>query len=118
VDPTIEFPALELRWSVENKTQLGNRALGQIGTSAYFPEEDGGVIYLLGEEGRDTDEYDQHVILHEWGHYFEHQLSRSDSIGGLHSLNDRLDARVRYIGTARGHAKLQDFPSALKTEMS
>ena len=54
------------------------------------------MIYLLGEEGRDTDEYDQHVILHEWGHYFEDKLSRSDSIGGLHSLNDRLDARVAF----------------------
>lgn len=96
VDASIDFPALELRWSVNNKTQLGNRSEGRIGTSAFFPEEDGGVIYLLGEEGRDTDEYDQHVILHEWGHYFEHQLSRSDSIGGFHSLNDRLDARVAF----------------------
>jgi len=96
VDPNINFPALELRWSVNNKTQLGVRAEGRIGTSAYFPDDDGGVIYLLGEEGRDTDEYDQHVILHEWGHYFEDKLSRSDSIGGLHSLNDRLDARVAF----------------------
>ena len=96
VDPNIDFPALELRWSVNNKTQIGSRALGQIGTSAYFGDEDDGVIYLLGEEGRDTDEYDQHVILHEWGHYFEDKLSRSDSIGGLHSLNDRLDARVAF----------------------
>lgn len=96
IDPNINFPALELRWSVNNKTQLGSRDQGQIGTSAYFPDEDDGVIYLLGEEGRDTDEYDQHVILHEWGHYFEDKLSRSDSIGGLHSLNDRLDARVAF----------------------
>ena len=96
VDPAIDFPALELRWSENNKTQIGNRARGQIGTSAFFPDEDDGVIYLLGEEGRDTDEYDQHVILHEWGHYFEHRLSRSDSLGGFHSLNDRLDPRVAF----------------------
>ena len=96
IDPAINFPALELRWSVNNKTQIGVRAEGRIGTSAYAPDDDGGVIYLLGEEGRDTDEYDQHVILHEWGHYFEHRLSRSDSIGGFHSLNDRLDARVAF----------------------
>lgn len=96
IDPNIEFPALELRWSPENKTVIGNKALGQIGTSAYFPEIDDGTIYLLGEEGRDTDEYDPHVILHEWGHYFEHRLSRTDSIGGLHSLNDRLDPRVAF----------------------
>ena len=96
IDPNIEFPELEIRWSTENKTVIGNKALGQIGTSAYFPEIDEGTIYLLGEEGRDTDEYDPHVVLHEWGHYFEHQMSRTDSIGGLHSLNDRLDPRVAF----------------------
>lgn len=96
IDPNIDFPSLEIRWSSLNKTLTGNKALGQIGTSAYFPEIDGGTIYILGEEGRDTDEYDSHVILHEWGHYFEHRLSRTDSIGGLHSLNDRLDPRVAF----------------------
>ena len=96
IDPDIEFPKLEIRWSPENKTVIGNKALGQIGTSAYFPEIDDGTIYLLGEESRDTDEYDPHVILHEWGHYFEHRMSRTDSLGGLHSLNDRLDPRVAF----------------------
>lgn len=96
IDENISFPDLEIRWSPKNKTVIGNKALGQIGTSAYFPEIDGGTIYLLGEEGRDTDEYDPHVILHEWGHYFEHRLSRTDSLGGLHSLNDRLDPRVAF----------------------
>ena len=96
VDPDINFPPLEIRWSPANKTVIGNKALGQIGTSAYFSEVDGGTIYLLGEDGRDTDEYDPHVILHEWGHYFEHRLSRTDSIGGLHALNDRLDPRVAF----------------------
>ncbi|MEP3889061.1 MAG: hypothetical protein ABJN69_01265 [Hellea sp.] len=96
IDPNIDFPALELRWSVNNRAAIGEKAQGQIGTSAYFPDADSEAIYLLGEEGRDTDEYDPHVIIHEWGHYFEHQMSRTDSIGGLHSLNDRLDARVAY----------------------
>ena len=96
IDPNIAFPALELRWSAQNRTIIGDKAEGQIGTSAYFPDAKSGAIYLLGEDGRDTDEYDPHVIIHEWGHYFEHQMSRTDSIGGLHSLNDRLDARVAY----------------------
>jgi len=96
IDPNIDFPELEICWSSSNKTLIGDKALGQIGTSAYFPDIEGGTIYLLGEEGRDTDEYDPHVILHEWGHYFEHRLSRTDSIGGLHSLNDRLDLRVAF----------------------
>jgi len=97
IQPDIVFPPLELRWSPNNKTLVGQRSLGQIGTSSYVPDETGGgAIYILGEAGRDTDEFDPHVIIHEWGHYFEHQMSRTDSIGGLHSLNDRLDARVAF----------------------
>ncbi|WP_051279952.1 hypothetical protein [Hellea balneolensis] len=96
IDPAIDFPPLELRWSPNNRTVIGQKSLGQIGTSAYSTAEGGGAIYILGEENRDTDEYDPHVILHEWGHYFEDQLSRKDSIGGLHSLQDRLDARVAF----------------------
>lgn len=96
IDSNIDFPSLELRWSPNNKTITGDRTIGQIGSSAYSPEDDGGVIYILGEDGRDTDEYDTHVILHEWGHYFEDKISRTDSIGGLHSLNDRLDARLAF----------------------
>jgi len=96
IDPEVNFPALELRWSTNNRTVIGDKTQGHIGTSAYDPDEGGGAIYLLGEEDRDTDEYDPHVILHEWGHYFEHQMSRADSLGGLHSLNDRLDARVAF----------------------
>jgi len=37
-----------------------------------------------------------HVIVHEWGHYFEHNLSRLDSLGGLHSLSDKLDPRLAF----------------------
>ena len=96
IDPDIDFPPLEFRWSVNNVTVAGDRSIGHIGTSAYFRSGDSGAIYILGEEGRDTDEYDPHVIIHEWGHYFEHQMSRSDSIGGQHSLSDRLDPRVAY----------------------
>lgn len=96
IDPNIQFPPLQIHWSVNNSTAIGDRALGQIGNSAYFQDGDSGAIFILGEENRDTDEYDPHVIIHEWGHYFEHQLSRTDSIGGFHSLNDRLDARVAF----------------------
>jgi len=64
IDPEIDFPALELRWSINNRTALGNKTRGLIGTSSYDIEEN--AIYLLGEAGRDTDEYDPHVILHEW----------------------------------------------------
>jgi len=61
------------------------------------------VIRILGAANNDTDEYDVHVVVHEFGHYFENNLSRADSIGGPHSSNDRLDARVAF-GEGWGNA--------------
>lgn len=87
---TREFPALELRWSINNKTADGDLALGEIGTSYYAGEQ----LYILGDANNDTDEYDRSVILHEFGHYVEDKFSRSDSIGGGHNEGDKLDLRV------------------------
>lgn len=90
VNDTLVFSPLELRWSTKNKAADGNLALGEIGTSFYGDS----AIYILGDENSDTDEYDRHVILHEWGHYLESQFSRSDSIGGDHIYGDKMDMRV------------------------
>ena len=94
VDANASFPELEIRWSPNNRAVVGDRSQGHIGTSAFFRDEN--VIYLLGEAGRDTDEYDPHVIIHEWGHYFEENLSRLDSMAGLHSLSAKLDPRLAF----------------------
>lgn len=99
VDSSISLPALNINWSVNNVPQSGDRSQGQITTSFYS----NGEIYLLGAEDTDTDEYDGHVIIHEWGHYFEDKLARSDSIGGSHSGGDRLDMRVAF-GEGFGNA--------------
>lgn len=85
-----DFPALELRWSNKNKPADGELTLGEIGTSFFWDD----AIYILGDENNDTDEYDRHVLLHEWGHYVEANFSRSDSIGGDHSQDEKLDMRV------------------------
>ncbi len=81
---------LELRWSTKNSAADGDDTKGEIGTSFY----DGSAIYILGDANNDTDEYDPHVLLHEWGHYIEDELFRSDSIGGDHSDGQLLDFRV------------------------
>lgn len=95
------FPELRMMWSPNNRpvTPTGNvaaqRASGNIGTTFY----DAGTparIYVLGDAGTDTDEFDQHVVAHEWGHYYQHQFSRDDSIGGSHDVNQRLDYRVAF----------------------
>ena len=96
IDPDIDFPALDIHWSVNNRTIFGDETQGNIGSSAYHQDGDSGAIFILGQENVDTDEFDPHIIIHEWGHYFEHQMSRTDTIGGFHSLTDRLDPRVAF----------------------
>jgi hypothetical protein len=95
--PITEFPPLDMHWSTKNsptETDSGgpNPATGELGTSFFNTFG----IYLLGAEDSDTDEYDRHVIAHEWGHYFENSFSRSDSIGGPHSRGDQLDLRTAF----------------------
>lgn len=101
--PDQAFPPLTLFWSVKNAPAAdanGNLdvANGLIGTSFYtFSSSFGGhVLFLLGQENVDTDEYDSHVVAHEWGHYFQSAFSRDDSIGGNHTLGDKLDMRVAF----------------------
>lgn len=91
---SVPFPSLKVNWSPNNVPQSGDKSAGFIGTSHYAPDE--GEIYILGKDGVDTDEFDSHVIVHEWGHYLEAKLSRSDSIGGQHSTGDVLDPRVSF----------------------
>lgn len=102
-DPTIIFPPLTLHWSENNRPLSGDRSRGEITTSFYTRDNSGSKIYLLGAANQDTDEYDTHVVIHEWGHYFEDRFSRSDSVGGPHSGGDRLDLRVAF-GEGFGYA--------------
>lgn len=100
--PGTSFQPLDVYWSVNNNSSTGSGMFsdddinnGDIGTSFYAGGSIAG-IFLLGSDGDDTEEFDDHVIAHEWGHYFEDKFSRSDSIGGSHGANDRLDARVAF----------------------
>ncbi len=104
VDTDVVFPELDVLWSVNNVDAPGNVAIGQIGTSSYSRTAGGTpTIRILGDENGDTDEYDVSVIVHEFGHYFEDQLSRSDSPGGPHSVENRLDSRLAF-GEGWGNA--------------
>ena len=90
--PSISFPELKVNWSIDNIASSGDKSDGNIGTSHW----DGSELYILGKADSDTDEYDTHVIVHEWGHYFQSSLSRSDSIGGSHGTGDVLDPRLAF----------------------
>jgi len=100
IDPDVVFPDTNFNWSINNRAANGAIANGDIGTSSYIGD---GNILILGDDDSDTDEYDTHVVVHEWGHYFEDQLSRSDSIGGPHSGGQELDMRVA-MGEGFGNA--------------
>lgn len=117
--PNAALPELRLFWSNENKPVNGCLDDGDIGTSSYVvfgPNDlDCGVaastgIYLLGDADQlqmvdiDTDEFDESVIAHEFGHYVEDRFGRSDSIGGIHGgAGDLLDLRVAF-GEGWGNA--------------
>jgi len=92
-NPNIVFPQLTVNWSVNNVSVGGDTNLGQIGTSSYTGDNN---LWILGDANSDTDEYDDHIIIHEWSHFFEDKFSRSDSIGGQHSSGDALDVRVAF----------------------
>lgn len=93
-DATATFAPLDAYWSVSNCPSAAS-----IGTSFY----NGTALFLLGCDGVDTEEFDTHVIAHEWGHYFEDKFSRSDSVGGSHSGAQRLDMRLAF-GEGFGNA--------------
>lgn len=113
---SISLPAMELRWSENNRAVSGNENNGEIGTSKYSNN----VIYILGSENNDTDEYDRSVVIHEFMHYIEDAISRSDSRGGEHSLSDNKDMRLAfsealanaYSGIAGNSSEYQDSVGA------
>jgi hypothetical protein len=90
--PTTDFPPLVLDWAADNP-----------GSGTFFDANGGQHIVLSADVTEDTDEFDQHVIAHEFGHYIEHNFSRADNIGGAHGLGDKLDIRVAF-GEGFGYA--------------
>ncbi|MBI5498159.1 MAG: hypothetical protein HY904_24365 [Deltaproteobacteria bacterium] len=66
-------PALTAQWSRGSNTRCN--------TSCFSGRSN--TIYVLSTS-EDTDEYDDPVLLHEFGHYMESAFSHSDSPGGAH----------------------------------
>jgi hypothetical protein len=94
--PSANFPPLSIYWSVNNTPASGNIALGQIGSTYFDRGSNALAIYVLGKVDVDTDEYDQSVVAHEWGHYYQAAFSRDDSPGGAHGSLQSLDFRLAF----------------------
>ena len=119
VDPVIDLGRLDVFWSIDNSwTESDDPAAGQLVTAFYtsnpeFPDDftRNPSLFLRGDAvGRfpdtvaiNTDEFDSYVTLHEWGHFFEDEISRSDSIGGAHWIPGTVEARVAF-GEGWGNA--------------
>jgi hypothetical protein len=81
-------PLLKVKWF------SGNNASGT------FFNPNGDSIQLIGgraglQDSTDTDEFDDAVILHEFGHFLVYHYSRDDNPGGYHGGED-LDPRLAY----------------------
>ena len=94
-DANASFAPMDAFWSINNTlTSPSNIDAGELSSSFYRSDLDS--LFLLGDANTDTEEFDDHVSVHEWGHYFEDNFSRSDSIGGAHSLGQSIDPRLAF----------------------
>lgn len=94
-DASANFDPMDAFWSVNNtSTSPTDIDAGELPTSFYSGDVDS--LFLLGDASVDTEEFDDHVSVHEWGHYFEDVFSRSDSKGGPHSIGQSSDARLAF----------------------
>jgi hypothetical protein len=138
--PTTAFPDLQLFWSDTNRpVDRFCPDNGEIGTTSYQvfgqgDRDDCGQlttegIYILGAfdgGGGDTDEFDQSVIAHEFGHYLEDRFGRSDSVGGMHGNDLPLDLRVAFSegwgdafsGMALGNSVYRDSQQGVQDDFS
>jgi hypothetical protein len=99
--PNAVFPPLVVDWATDNSVDAGT----------FFSSAPLQHIVLTADVRRDTDEFDPHVIAHEFGHYVEFNFSRADNIGGTHGIGDKLDPRVAFgegFGYAFGAMVLND----------
>lgn len=97
------------------------KAYWQVGSGGTYycrsncPQTEG--IYILGGDSLgygDTDEYDDDVLWHEYGHFIANKFSRDDSPGGAHSISENnLDLRLTW---SEGWASF--FSSAVKEWLS
>src|SRR2546427_5497337 len=92
-DPHVVPPDVTAFWSALNSPGAGG-AKEAIG-STYF-DATTNTISFIGDRAVDSDEFDDSVILHEYGHLVAAAFSRDSSPGGIHVLGDALDPRVAW----------------------
>lgn len=100
-------PVCTVNWSEKNRPSEGSPETGAIGGSHLSGSE----LFILGDKNSDTDEYDWHVVLHEFGHWVQKFYFRSDTPAGDHSRGDVKDPRLAFdeaLGSAISGIILKD----------
>jgi len=69
------LPRLDVQWRMGSNTQCR--------TSCFDRTRATPTIFLLGTVD-DTDEFDRHIVAHEFGHFVEHAVMQTRSVGGYH----------------------------------
>jgi hypothetical protein len=96
-DPNLVLPGAlpdaTVLWSPAN-SPLPNGPKEELG-STYF-DAASNTISLVGDRMVDSDEFDDSVILHEYGHLLAAAFSHDSSPGGVHILGDALDPRLAW----------------------
>lgn len=82
-DPAVDIPRVEVRWDT-----------AYVGGTFFRSRES--AAHINGLRSRDSDEFDDHVIIHEYAHFLMAALSRESSPGGSHSSGERLDPRLAW----------------------
>ncbi|NOZ54040.1 MAG: hypothetical protein GXP08_13075 [Gammaproteobacteria bacterium] len=107
---TALLPAVNTYWAPK-RSRYGTYFCPSRGKGGPCPQGKG--IYILGggSSGGDTDQYDDDVLYHEYGHYIESAINVHDSPGGIHYLteNDQ-DLRLAWSEGWGGF-----FPLAVKS---
>lgn len=89
------LPTCKVNWSVLNRPAFPiDLPTGAIGTSFYnnITNE----LFILGDATSDTDEFDPHLLVHEFGHWVQSNRFRDDSPGGAHAASQIKDARLAF----------------------
>ena len=107
---TQHLPTLKTYWK-PSSSAYGTYFCSRTTSRSACPNGKG--IYLLGgtKDGGDTDEFDDDVLMHEYGHFIESFLGVQDSPGGSHYLTDN-DSDLR-LAWSEGWGGF--FPSAVKS---
>jgi hypothetical protein len=108
-DPGIAPPSVTVFWSIRNTSRGGNIAQGLVGTTHFNFTNN--TAFVLGDRTVDSDEFDDSVIAHEYGHLLATRFSRDDSPGAAHGMGDMLDPRVAW---SEGWANF--FSSAVRND--